>query len=93
MESFNFDLPKDLSSHRKKLAISYELDGHFLLQEIIETAAIFIDEGVSYESWNGGTYGHKYIFFVSEELLRKIGNIAAQNCFPSAESGPFGLKS
>jgi len=79
MKSFNFDLPKNLSSHRKRLAISYEMDGHLLLQKIIETAAIFIEEEVSYDNWNGGTYGHKYIFFVSEEVMRKIGNIAAQN--------------
>jgi len=79
MDSPKFVITQNINSYRRRLEISYEEDNS-LLKEIMETAAVFVNEGVEYDNWNNrDIYGHDITLFLPEEVLRKTGNIKAQS--------------
>jgi len=67
-----FYLPSKIVSYLKRLQIEYSTSGNKLFSEIIGSARVFVREEASYDSWNGGTYGHDVLFFLPLSILGKI---------------------
>jgi hypothetical protein len=57
-EESRFEIPKNIEQYMAALSRMYEREGQRQLQEIIVNSQTRIDEQWSYDSWNGGTYGH-----------------------------------
>ena len=68
-----YAITRKLNHYRKQLMLLYRGAGEFLLEEILATAPIYIQEEYSYDNWNGGQYGHALTFYLKEEVYGKIG--------------------
>jgi len=69
-----FELPKDIERYLAMLSKIYVKENRKQLQEIIVNSQVKIHEGMSYDRWNGGTYGHALHLIVPEALYLDIVN-------------------
>jgi hypothetical protein len=67
--SYNFQLARDIERYLATLSKFYGHKGEQLLQKIIVNAKIRVEEGWSYDNWNGGTYGHALYLTLPEALF------------------------
>ncbi|MEW8442149.1 MAG: toll/interleukin-1 receptor domain-containing protein [Candidatus Thiodiazotropha taylori] len=65
----NFALPQKIVPALRRLFRYYNKKDEKLLQVIIENAHIYVESGVTYDSWNGGTYGHDIYIFVASNII------------------------
>ena len=70
----NFQLPKKLDHFLATVAKLYAQGGNRRLQEIVVNAQTQVDEGWTYDNWNGGTYGHAVHLIVPEKLFLEAVN-------------------
>lgn len=70
----NFELPKHIEHYLATLSKLYAQDGKKQLQTIVVNSSVRINEGWSYDNWNGGTYGHALYLVVSETLYLSVVN-------------------
>jgi hypothetical protein len=71
-----YQLPSKIERCMASLSKLYAQEGKRSLQNIIVNAQIFVDEGYSYDNWNGGTSGHAVRLMVPEEIY--LANINQQ---------------
>lgn len=64
----NFELPKNIEHYLAALSRLYAQESKKRLQTIIVNAQVRVNEGWSYDNWNGGTYGHA-LYLVTPETL------------------------
>lgn len=67
-----YALPQKVMSALRRLFRFYNNEGENLLRDIIEASHVYIDIAASYDNWNGGTYGHAVILFVSSNVIDSI---------------------
>lgn len=67
-----FELPPKIDRYLFALSQLYEQDGNRALQELIVNARPRIQEGWSYDNWNGGTHGHALYLDIPEMLFLKV---------------------
>lgn len=67
-----------ISGYVKRLDIMYRSNDQKIFHEIIRCASIFIQENISYDSWDGGTTGHGIVLFLDEEIMEKIADFKTQ---------------
>ncbi len=67
-----------IPSYVRRLEIMYRNDDQKIFHEIICRASIFVQEGISYDNWNGGTSGHGIVLFLDEETIGKITDFETQ---------------
>lgn len=73
-----FEIASKILSYIRRLEIEYRNGENPLLHDIISNASIFVQEAVSCDNWNGGTYGHNVILFLNEDDISKISSLEAQ---------------
>lgn len=61
----NYIITKKLNHYRKQLALVYKGNKEPLLEGIVSTSSIYVNEGVHYDGWNGGTINHDLIFYLA----------------------------
>lgn len=81
-----FYLPSKLISHLRRIDIEYERNDDRKKHEIVTTARTFVDESVSIDNWNGGTYGHDIYFYMPLEFFREISISEQRNIADSIKS-------
>ncbi|WP_196812807.1 MULTISPECIES: toll/interleukin-1 receptor domain-containing protein [unclassified Afipia] len=72
----SYQLPSKIERCMAALSKLYAQEGKRPLQNIIVNAKIFVEEGYSYDNWNGGTSGHAIRLTVPEEIY--LANINQQ---------------
>jgi hypothetical protein len=65
----NFELPKNIERYLSALSKLYEQNGNRQLQELIVNAQTRVHEGWTYDTWDGGTYGHALYLDIPETLF------------------------
>jgi hypothetical protein len=65
----DFQLPKNIERTLAMLSRIYAQERELQLQEIIVNSKIHIEEGCSYDNWNGGTYGHAVYLTLPAQLF------------------------
>ncbi len=78
MMSEPYEISKKIPAYMQRLKHMYASDAHNIYYQIISNASVFVREQVSYDNWNGGTTGHALIFFLEEDILRRIDNFDIQ---------------
>lgn len=73
-----FEITSKILSYIRRLEIMYRSHQERLLHDIISNASVFVQEEVSYDNWNNGTYGHNVILFLDEEIIEKISDFKIQ---------------
>jgi hypothetical protein len=68
-----YAITRKLNHYRKQLMLLYRGANEHLLEEILATAPIYIQERYTYDNWNGGQYGHALTFYLQDEVYGKIG--------------------
>lgn len=69
----SYSITRKLNHYRNQLAVLYKGDEETLLKDIVNTSPIYIDEAVHYDNWDQGITMHNLIFYLSEEVYRRIG--------------------
>lgn len=64
----NLELPKNIETYLAALSKLYAKEGKKQLQVILVNSKIRVDEGWTYDNWNGGTYGHALYLAIPEAL-------------------------
>ena len=67
-----FYLPSKINSYLKRLLAEYKLNGDSKYAEIISLSKILIQEGVDFDNWDGGQYGHVIKLFLTAEQLTSL---------------------
>ena len=67
-----FALPQKVMPALRRLFRFYNNKNEHLLRDIIEASHVYVDAGVSYDNWNGGTYGHAVMLFVPDDVIDAI---------------------
>ncbi len=67
-----FVIPKAIDRYLGTLSKLYKRDGEQKALAVIVNAKVRVDEWVSYDNWNGGTYGHAVVLSVSEKLYLDV---------------------
>lgn len=67
-----FALPQKVMPALRRLFRLYNRKNEYLLRDIIEASHVYVDAGVTYDNWNGGTYGHVVTLFVPSEAIDAI---------------------
>lgn len=68
----SYTITRKLNHYRKQLALLYKGSKESLLEDIVSTSSIYINEGIHYDSWNGGTTSHGLIFYLNERVYGRI---------------------
>ncbi|MEK6795715.1 MAG: toll/interleukin-1 receptor domain-containing protein [Spirochaetota bacterium] len=76
-EAIRFKIPGNIDFYLAALSMVFSQEGKRSLQELIVNAKIRIEEGYSYDNWDGGIYGHALHLVVPEKLFLK--NIKQRN--------------
>jgi hypothetical protein len=71
-EQPNFELPKKLEKIFAGLCNYFGQKDRPLLQQILVNSRYRVDEGVDYDNWNGGTWGHTIIFELPSALYFQV---------------------
>lgn len=64
----HYELPKNIDRLLGILSRHYAQAGKRQFQELLVNARTRVDEGSSYDNWNGGTYGHALYLIIPESL-------------------------
>ncbi len=80
-----FELSRKLPSYRLRLHAHYSRIGNDSLRDIVGNSLANVVEETTYDSWDGGIYGHHIQLFLSMEELSKVDinelkSIAATIC-------------
>lgn len=67
-----FELPRKIEHFLAALSKLYAQESKKHLQTIIVNAQIRVNEGWSYDNWNGGTYGHALYLVIPETLYLSV---------------------
>jgi len=67
-----FELPQNIERYLAALSKLYAQQGKKQHEAIIVNSQIRVNEGWSYDNWNGGTYGHALYLVVPETLYLNI---------------------
>ncbi len=67
-----FYLPSKINSYLKRLLAEYKLNSDSKYAEIISASKILVQEGVDYDNWDGGQYGHVIKLFLTAEQLTSL---------------------
>jgi hypothetical protein len=71
-----FYLPAKIPGYLLRLSYSYAADRSAArLKTILESARIFVEEGVGYDGYNGNMEGHRLIMFLPIEILGPISPV------------------
>ncbi len=81
--SQKFKITSNILSYIRRLEIMYRGREERLPHEIIINSSIFVEEAVSYDNWNNGTYGHNVILFLDEGTIGKISDLKLQKAISS----------
>lgn len=73
-----FYLPSKISSYLKRLLAEYKSNEETKYAEIISYSKFFVQEGVDYDNWDGGQYGHVVKFFLPTEQLTSLVPLKTQ---------------
>lgn len=73
-----FYLPSKVNSYLKRLLAEYKSNGDLKYAEIISSSKVLVQEGVDYDNWDGGEYGHVIKFFLTAEQLTSLVPLALQ---------------
>jgi len=65
-------LPQQVERYLATLSKLYAQEGKRELQQLLVNAKVQIEEGWSYDNWNGGTYGHALYLRVPDQLYLPI---------------------
>lgn len=68
----SFRLPEQIRRLIPLLAEKLREQGDALLSDILRSATIVVDEGVDYDNWDGGTWGHALSLLVPSEVYMRI---------------------
>jgi hypothetical protein len=63
-----FEFSKNVEHYLAALSKLYAYEGKSQKQEIIVNATVRINEGSTYDNWNGGTYGHALYLTIPETI-------------------------
>lgn len=74
-----FYLPSKISSYLKRLLAEYNLNREIKNAEIISCSKFLVQEGVDYDNWDGGQYGHVIKFFLPAEQLTTLVPLRMQD--------------
>jgi hypothetical protein len=70
-----FLLPSQIERHLAALSKLYALEGKRELQTLVVNAQTRVHEGMDYDNWNGGTYGHAlYLQFPEQIYIKSVRN-------------------
>lgn len=69
---YNYEIPIRINKYFIQLSKIYIFEDEKLKLEIIANSKISIQEGTSYENWNGGTTGHSVYLTLPESLYLRI---------------------
>lgn len=69
-----FELPKNIEHYLAALSKLYAQEGQKQQQSILVNSHIRVEEGWSYDGWNGGTHGHALYLVVPETLYLSLVN-------------------
>ncbi len=67
-----FQLPRQIEHYLATLSKVYAQQGNRQLQELLVNSQVRVDEGTSYDNWNGGISGHAIYLSVPEALYLTI---------------------
>lgn len=67
-----FELPKNIERYLLALSRLYAQEGKKQHQAIIVNSQVRVNEGWSYDNWNGGTYGHALYLVIPETLYLDV---------------------
>jgi TIR domain len=67
-----FQLPDEIEQYLGTLSKHYGRQGERRKQEIIVNSQVRIEEGASYDNWDGGIYGHAVYLTVPENLYLNL---------------------
>lgn len=73
-----FKITSNILSYIRRLEIMYRGRKERLPHEIIINSSIFVEEAISYDNWDDGTYGHNIILFLDEDTIGKISSLKLQ---------------
>lgn len=72
-----FSYPEKLNIFLKTLAVKYSANpNQSIYKKIIDNAIPDLEEGVEYDNWNGGVYGHKLTLYIPADIYKLLGNSA-----------------
>jgi len=71
----SYTTTKKLNHYRKQLGLLYKGAKEPILENIINTSPIYVNEEVYYDNWNGGCTSHDLIFYLNEEVYGSIGGL------------------
>lgn len=66
----SFVIPGKLQGYIRRLCLSYKAENPNL-SGLLASAPIYVNEGVSYDNYDGGTYGHNVIIFFPDEFFER----------------------
>jgi hypothetical protein len=67
-----FELPKNIERYLSAISKLYAQQGKKQHQAIIVNSQVRVNEGWSYDNWNGGTYGHALYLVIPETLYLSV---------------------
>lgn len=73
-----FYLPSKVSSYLKRLLGQYKVDKEHEYVELLSLAKFYVMEGVDYDNYGGGVYGHNVKFFLPLEQIAELVPINKQ---------------
>lgn len=71
--SSNHYLPSKIGNYFKRLELEYNRTDHARLREIITAARVEVIEETSCDNWDGGTYGHDLILYLTPTVIGELG--------------------
>ena len=77
-QEITFELPKNIDRYLATLSKYYAKEGQRQLQGIIVNSQARVHAEWSYDSWNGGTYGHALYLAIPESIYLSAVNEKAE---------------
>ena len=68
----DFELPKSIGRYLAAVAKLYAREGKKRLEQIVVNAQVRVHEEWSYDSWDGGIYGHALYLVIPEQLFLAV---------------------
>lgn len=70
-----FELPRNIEALLAALARHYQSKGEQALLKVVVNSGYEVAEGIDYDNWDGGQYGHGIRFLVPEPLYALVGEL------------------
>jgi len=71
----SYAITRKLNHYRRQLALLYKNANETILENIVSTSPIYVNEAVDCDNWHDSGIGHNLTFYLNDEVYEKIGDL------------------